>query len=171
MIDQRSDTDRRAATERRKFSYDAHAPERRSGGDRRNKIDRRSGSERRKYHRFLTKDPTFVTLWAEHEKDFEEKDGQLLDISKGGIALRCTATPEESNVYSLLEVFWADKYNIAEIPFKMVSDIEMTGGSTSSELTLRRYGLQFEELTTRQMDKLEYFLCHHTIGEGQLQRS
>ena len=93
MSDQRTDKDRRFVTERHKFSHYAHAPEKRSNDDRRSGSNRRSGAERRNYKRFLAKDPTVVTLWTEHEKDFAEKDGQLLDISRRGIALRCTSQP------------------------------------------------------------------------------
>lgn len=162
----RSDRDRRSHRDRRKFFYTAHVPERRSGDDRRSGVDRRSGIERRKYHRFIAKNPTFVTLWTEQEKDFAEKDGQLLDISKGGIALRCTAKSEQPDDYSQLEVFQPGyDGNIDKIPFKIISNIEIISDSASSDLTLRRYGLQFKELTPRQMDQLDYFLLHHTLRE------
>jgi c-di-GMP-binding flagellar brake protein YcgR len=164
VSDRRNDTDKRFVTDRRKIFYKAHAPESRSGYDRRSESGRRSVIEQRKYKRFLPKDPTFVTLWIEHEKNFSEKDGQLLDISRGGIALRCIAKPEESNDYSLLEIFLSDDYSIEDMPFKIVSGIEMTGDSASSELTLRRYGIQFDKLTSEQTVKLDYFLANHTLG-------
>ena len=164
MSNQRSDTDRRSIVDRRQIYYTAHVPERRSGTDRRSGSDRRTGIERRKDRRLLTKDPTFVTLWTEHTKEFAEKDGQLLDISKGGIALRCTATPEESKDYSLLEIFQPGyDNNIDNIPFKLISDIEMISDSALSELTLRRYGVQFDQLTSKQTAMLDYFLLNHTV--------
>ena len=167
MSDQRTDKDRRFVTERHKFSHYAHAPEKRSNDDRRSGSNRRSGAERRNYKRFLAKNPTVVTLWTEHEKDFAEKDGQLLDISRRGIALRCTSKPEELNDYSLLEVFQPGNDNkIDNIPFKIISDIEMTSSSPSSELTLRRYGLQFDKLTSEQTAELDNFLLNHTLGEA-----
>jgi len=167
MSGPRSDADRRLVRDRRKIYSPAYAPERRSGDDRRTGSDRRSGTERRQYLRFLAKDPTFVTLWTEHEKDFAEKDGQLLDICKGGIALRCTAAPEESKDYSLLEIFQPgyDK-NIDNIPFKIISDVEMISDSALSELTLRRYGIQFDKLTSEQTARLDYFLLNHTVAKG-----
>jgi len=77
--------------------------------------------------------------------------GQLLDISRGGLSLRCTSKPEESNGYSLLEIFLSgDDFNIDEIPFKIISAIEMVGDSRSSELTLKRYGIRFDQLTQEQ---------------------
>lgn len=38
---------RRLGIDRRRFSYDSHIPERRSGSERRNKRDRRSGRDRK----------------------------------------------------------------------------------------------------------------------------
>jgi hypothetical protein len=45
---------RRTGINRRRFSYDAHIPERRSGLDRRGNKDRRAGQERRKRSDFTT---------------------------------------------------------------------------------------------------------------------
>jgi c-di-GMP-binding flagellar brake protein YcgR len=164
---QRSDKDRRLVTERRNFSYDTHSPERRSNDDRRIESDRRTLIERREHKRFQAKDPTDASLWSEHEQDITENTGQLLDIGRGGLSLRCTSKPEESNDYSLLEIFLSGgDFNIDEIPVKIISDIDMIGDSTSSELTLKRYGIRFDQLTSEQKTKLDHFLINYTLGEA-----
>ncbi len=155
-----SSGDRRLNTDRRKFSYTAHAPERRSGSG------RRRSQERRMHERLRVKKPTFATLWNEQGEDYIEKDGLLLDISKGGVSLRCVAKPEESEGYSSLDIFLSDyDFNVDRIPFKVTSDIEMTSASTMSEPTLRRYGIKFEKMTPEQISKLHYFLTYHTFIE------
>jgi c-di-GMP-binding flagellar brake protein YcgR len=167
VSDRRNDTDKRFVTDRRKIFYKAHAPERRSGYDRRRGADRRTLIERREHKRFQAKEPTSVALWSEHEQDIIENMGQLLDISRGGLSLRCTSKPEESNGYSLLEIFLSgDDFNIDEIPFKIISAIEMVGDSRSSELTLKRYGIRFDQLTQEQKAKLDHFLINRTLGEA-----
>ena len=171
MSDRRSDKDRRYVTDRRKFSYYAHyayAPvKRRSGDDRRIGSNRRILIERREHKRFQAKDPTDVSLWSEYENDITENTGQLLDIGRGGLSLRCTSKPEESIDYSLLEIFLSGSdFNIDEIPIKIISAIEMAGDSRSSELTLKRYGIRFDQLTPEQKTKLDHFLINHTLGEA-----
>ena len=140
MLGKRSGSERRLSN-----GSDYKGIERRVGGE------RRSGAERREHPRFLAKIPTFVTLWSEYDSNYTENMGQLLDISRAGLALRCTANPEEPNNYSLLEILLSGyNFNIDEIPFKVISTIEMTTDSNLSELTLRRYGVQFGRLTTDQ---------------------
>lgn len=167
MRSQRNDKDRRFDTERRKLTYYAHAPERRSDDDRRIGSNRRTLVERREHKRFQAKEPTSVTLWSEHEQDVMENMGQLLEISKEGLSLRCTSKPEESDNYTLLEIFLSgDDFNIDEIPFKIISAIEMVGDSKSSELTLKRYGIRFDQLKPEQKAQLDHFLLNHTLGEA-----
>jgi c-di-GMP-binding flagellar brake protein YcgR len=59
-----------------------------------------------------------------------------------------------------------DDFNIDEIPFKIISAIEMVGDSRSSELTLKRYGIRFDQLAQEQKAKLDHFLINHTLSEA-----
>jgi hypothetical protein len=167
--DQRSDKDRRSVTDRRKFSYYAHyahAPERRSGDDRRIGSDRKTLTERRQHKRFQVKGLVFTKLWSEYEKEYVEDMGQLLDISRGGLSVRCSEKTDKTGEYSGLGIFLSgDDFSIDKIPFKIISDTEMTSDSTFIKHTAWRYGLQFEELTPHQRDKLDYFLLNHTLSE------
>ena len=163
MSDQRSDKDRR------KFSYYAHyahAPERRSGDDRRIGSDRKTLTERRQHKRFQVKGLAFAKLWFEHEKEYVQDMGQLLDISREGLSLRCSEKTDKTGEYSGLGIFLSgDDFSIDKMPFKIISDTEIAGDSTFIKRTARRYGLQFEELTHHQIDKLDYFLLNHTLSE------
>jgi hypothetical protein len=118
------------------------------------------------HKRLRIKNPAFATLWNKQGGDCIEKNGQLLDISKGGVSLRCEAKPEGSEGCSLLDIFLSDyDFKVDSIPFEITSDIEMTSASTISESTLRRYGIKFGKLTPEQISKLNYFLTYHTFVE------
>jgi hypothetical protein len=167
MSDQRTDKDRRSVTERRKFSYYAHAPERRSGDNRRIESDRRALSERRRHKRFQVYGLAFAKLWFEHEKEYVQDMGQLLDISREGLSLLCSEKTDKTGEHSGLGIFLSgDDFSIDKMPFKIISDTEITNGSKFIKRTARRYGIQFKELAPHQIDKLDYFLLNHTLGEA-----
>ena len=155
------DEGRRFGTDRRKFSYTVHVPERRSG------IDRRNQTERREHKRFQVKGLAFAKLWSEYEKDYVQDMGKLLDISRKGLALSCSEKTEKTGEHSGLGIFISgDDLRLDNIPFKIVSDIEMTSDSTLSKESIRRYGIQFKELTPNQSDKLNHFLLNYTSSEA-----
>jgi len=125
--------------------------------------DRRLGTHRRIYKRFQAKDLTFVKLNAEYEEDL----GQLLDISKGGLSLRYFKDEEKSRSYSDLGIFMSSgDFAVDWIPFKGVSDTVLKNNSLFSTIVLRRFAVQFENLTPDQAAKLDYFLLNHTLGEA-----
>jgi hypothetical protein len=136
------------------------------GSERRLSEDRRKGACKRKYPRFQVKGLAFAKLWSEYKKEYVQDMGQLLDISREGLTLRCSEKTDKTDEHSGLGIFLSgDDFSINKMPFKIISDTEMTSGSTFIERADRRYGIQFEELTPHQIDKLEYFLLNHTLSE------
>lgn len=133
------------------------------GIERRISNDRRKGTMRRDYKRFRPKDLTFVKLNSEYEEDI----GQLLDISKGGLSLRYFINEEKPRNYSDLGIFVSGgDFAVDWLPFKGVSDNVLKNNSMFSTILLRRYAVQFENLTPDQGAKLDYFLLNHTLGEA-----
>ena len=125
--------------------------------------DRRKDTRERKFARFWTKGGAFVKL----QNDSREDVGQLIDISKSGLALLYTPKEEGLPNYSELGIFlFGDNLFIDQIPFRTVSDIELANEIPFSTVTYRRNGVQFEELTPHQTAKLYYFLLNHTLGEA-----
>ena len=119
--------------------------------------------EKRKYKRYKVKDLTFVKLCYEDEIDI----GQLMDISRGGLALRYFVNSDKARNYSNLSIFLSeDNFIIDKISFKTISNTEIANGSNFSTIVLRRYGIEFENLTENQITELDYFLKHYTLGEA-----
>jgi hypothetical protein len=115
--------------------------------------------DRRKDKRFQVKRFTFVKLWSESNEDI----GQLLDISKRGLSLRYFSKAQNPINFSQLGLFSPDcDLSIDGIPFRVVSDNELPNGSPLDPIDFRRSGVQFGQLTTKQLSELEYFLKTNT---------
>jgi len=125
--------------------------------------DKSKEKEKRKHSRLQAGDLTYVKLRSESGEDI----GQLLDISQEGLSLRYFEDKEISGEYSKLGIFLSGSdFSIDNIPVRIVSDITMTGKSTLNRPGLRRYGIQFDKLTSDQQSKLIYFLQNHTKSES-----
>lgn len=122
--------------------------------------------ERRKSKRFKVKDLAFAKLWSEHKTDYVQDMGRVLDISREGLSLRCSLKTQESGQQDEMGIFLSGKdFSVDKIPFKIISEIEIRSDLAFNKHTVKRYGIQFEELTPLQMDKLDYFLLNHTSDE------
>lgn len=152
--DNRKISDRRSDPERR-IQPDANY----KGGERRI-TNRRSKIDNREHIRYKVKDHIYVSL----RSDFDEAVGQLLDISKGGLSVQYLATSEKSGNYSELGIFSSVDLAMERIPFRTVSDTEIDSELKSGITKLKRYGLQFENLTPGQKTKLDCFIRDHTFG-------
>jgi len=120
--------------------------------------------ERRKHERFQVEDGALAVLkppWPH-----STRLGQIIDISRGGLAFRCIASEERSNGSCELSIIFADHgFYLNKLPINTISDFE-TAKMPFASMTPRRRSVQFEELTHDQMSKLEYFIQKHTIGEA-----
>ena len=148
----------------RRSGYDRRAPlpHHYRGIERRTQRDRRTGARYRLFSRFRPKDLTFVRLFAESREDM----GQLMDIGLGGLSLRYFVDADKTRNYEHLGIFSMDAdINIARIPFQTVSDTQLRH-SPFSTIILRRQGIRFENLTSDQQNKLDYFLSNCTLGEA-----
>ena len=115
--------------------------------------------DKRNDKRFQVKRFTFVKLWSESNEDI----GQLLDISERGLSLRYFLKDQNPINFSQLGIFSPDcDLAIDGIPFSVVSDTELPNGSPLDPINFRRSGVQFEQLTSKQLSELEYFLKTNT---------
>jgi len=150
---------------RRRYSSDrrASADPGYTGLEKRIAGDRRKGIRQRNLQRFLTRDLTFGKLQSESDEEI----GQLLDISRSGLALRCFTNGKDTQGYSELDIFLSGgDFAIGGISIKTVSDTELANRSPFSTVIFKRYGVQFENLTREQKAGLDYFLINHTSGKA-----
>ncbi len=117
--------------------------------------------EQRKQTRFLVREGAFAVL-----RDNMSKLGQIIDIAKGGLAFRYLAIGNPTNGSFRLDIFLAENgFYLGNLPFKIISDIEIDHEIPFSSLTVRRLGVQFGDLSDKQTSQLKYFIHNHTTGE------
>ena len=159
---------RRSGVEHRHISDSVLEEERRnntdnrSGIERRCESDRRSGTDRRENARSYAQEGAFAI-----HRNHAIKMGQILNVSRNGLAFSYIDDGEQQNGSFDLDIFVPDNnFLLKRVPSKIISDCEIVNEIPFSSITMRRCGVQFEELTGSQISQLEYFLQNHTIDEA-----
>ena len=117
-------------------------------------------NDRRKDKRFTVQDKVFAVTGA-----FSEILGPLIDISKGGFAVSCVDYRGNlDNISELGIVCLEDNFDFKKIPHKTISDIDLQNISAEgAPVEIRRYSVQFGELSNAQNTKLAHFISHYTV--------
>ena len=116
--------------------------------------------ERRKHRRFEVPTGVFVSF-----RPHDGKLGEIIDISMGGLAFRYLATSEPSNGSYRLKIFLTESdFCLNDVMFETVSDFG-TDQIPFTSVTMRRSGVQFSNMTSRQVSQLERFIDSHAEGE------
>jgi hypothetical protein len=121
--------------------------------------DMKEIEERRKHKRFKVQNRVYVTL----KDNNYYKPGQLINISKGGIAF--LYIPNEEQVNGLFKADLFSETNaiyLKDMPFKTISDFSHDNEPTFIHGKIRRCGGQFDKLTQTQKIQLDYFIKSHT---------
>ncbi len=123
-------------------------------------MDSSKSSDQRKFRRFKVKEGAFAVL-----QNGDSKIGQLIDISRGGLGIRYINEEDGSHRFYELDIFLTNEgFYIKRVPFKTVSDFEVSVQQPNNIVFMRRRGVQFGELTLRQISHLEYFIHNYTTS-------
>jgi tRNA/tmRNA/rRNA uracil-C5-methylase (TrmA/RlmC/RlmD family) len=114
--------------------------------------------EKRSHNRFQAKDGVYAII------NYKPVIfGQIINISKDGMAVRYSSNGQQSSVSSELDVFIMDSnFYIEKIQIKIVSDFEVGGKSLLSSQTNRQRCFQFGRMKSSQHFQLDYLLQNHT---------
>ena len=117
--------------------------------------DRKKIVERRKHNRFQVKSPSFTVLRPD-----ANKLGQIIDISRGGLAFRYDIANEaQGNRASQLAILADNSFCLDKVPIKTISDFELDTAGIFKKM--RRCGVQFGKLTPDQTSHVEFFIRNH----------
>ena len=109
--------------------------------------------ERRSYKRYNAQEGAFVALHSNHQI------GRIKDISKGGVSFTCISSGLVRYDISVLEIFSKNNnFYLKEVPFKVVSEINMENNIPCSSLPMKQISGKFAELTEYQNSQLDSFL-------------
>ena len=118
--------------------------------------------ESRKYKRFKAKKGAFAILWPN-----SKKIGEIIDISKGGLAFYYFADKESPNGSTAVDIFWHDhSFYLDNIPCMTVYEIEIADEPPSTHATMRRIGVQFDDVIANKSSQFNRFMQNYTIGEA-----
>lgn len=119
--------------------------------------------ERRKYIRFLAQPNTYAALGSHFRKV-----GKVQDISISGLAFNYLSNTEDSDqLYSKIAIFQSEnKFHLANLPCRVIYDLPQCALNknlvSNSIYVTNRCALQFIGITAHQIERLTYFLDHHT---------
>ena len=121
--------------------------------------------ERRKHKRSKAREYTFTGFGPN-----SVKIGQIIDISRGGMAFQNTDPRTKFFQFAELSLIVDDEaLNINQVPFKfpskMVSVSDLSIRNPFNFIKVRRYSVEFQNLSELQLFWLDYFLKNHTICE------
>lgn len=117
--------------------------------------------ERREYTRFRTRDGALIEL-----RSHRGKLGEIIDISKGGLAFRYIDIGERPKGFFEIDILLKETgFRLEKVPAKTISDLRTTKYFPFSSTKTRRQGVQFGELTKKQISQLEHFIRNYTTGE------
>lgn len=119
-------------------------------------------AERREHKRFRSKEGAYAVLSGR-----VSKMGQILDISRGGLAFRYIDIgdrPRESCVLDILRE--ENAFRLENITFRIISDLDASKDYPFSTIPMRRCGGQLTGLSDRQIHDLEYLIESFTEPEA-----
>ena len=119
--------------------------------------------EQRAHKRFKAQAGSLAVLGPK-----SKKMGQIIDISKGGLAFHYkNGVVEEPDDAYELSILFDDRDNITHRPFKfnasIVSDFEVENQVQFSTAVIKRCGVQFDDLTYYQQTWLDECIRNHTV--------
>lgn len=115
--------------------------------------------ERRGHKRFKAKNCTIAV---------RSKLGSIIDISMGGLSFSYIDTGEwPKDIPSLAIIFGSDDLCLDEFPLRIISDCSLSKGMSM----MRRCGVQFGELSRKQLSQLEHFIWVNSMLEHELKYS
>ena len=123
-------------------------------------------AERRKHERFKVKNGAIAIISPSNVLATTQKHCQILNISKGGLALRYIIRDGESNESVELDVLFIQDICftfLKSLPFKSVWTSHSASRSSISKLRIEQQGVEFGEMTPQQESQRDLFLQKYTI--------
>ena len=94
------------------------------------------------------------------------KMGQIVNISKGGLAFRYIDSEVEAGKSSELDILFAQTgFHLKKVSFKTVADYKAASEFPFSSIVMRQRSVQFREIKPYQTSQLDYFIKNYTKGE------
>jgi hypothetical protein len=95
--------------------------------------------------------------------------GKIIDVSAGGLAFFYTAASMQKDEPRTLDIILAgSRFSLGQVPFRTISDVEISMECPVGFMAPRRRGVQFGDLTENQRLELGYFIQSCTTNETEV---
>lgn len=119
-------------------------------------------AEQRKSLRFPVINGAFAAFSPQSRKEFI-KSGQIIDISKTGLALTYIAPKAYRNSSSQVSIIGPHGNAVIwKLPCKVIYETDSSDGHSTS-LSTKRCGIQFEDLSEQQLSRLQNFIREYGV--------
>lgn len=121
-------------------------------------VGRKRTIERRKHKRYKAVEGAYAAISPN-----SHKLGQVIDICMGGLSFKYIDTtgddadldqPQQEETIFLSSM----GYYVGDLPFKTISDYEITNAPSFSSMKIRKRHVQFTDLSFKQLFDLDYYL-------------
>ena len=119
-------------------------------------VGRKRTIERRRNKRYKAVDGAYAAISPN-----SHKLGQIIDLSMGGLSFKYIDTSNDKDDNGIPEeaVFLSSMgFYVGDLPFKTVSDYEITNTPSFSSMKVRKRHVQFTDLSFKQLFDLDYYL-------------
>ncbi len=120
-------------------------------------VGRKRTIERRKNKRYKAVEGAYAAISPN-----SHKLGQIIDVSMGGLSFKYIDTsgeqPENNRLPEETIFLSSMGYYVGDLPFKTVSDYEVTNAPSFSSMKVRKRHVKFSDLSFKQLFDLDYYL-------------
>ena len=120
-------------------------------------VGRKRTVERRKNKRYKAAEGAYAAISPN-----SHKLGQIIDISMGGLAFKYIDTSTENSEKNPVPedaIFLSSMgYYVGDLPFKTITDYEVTDAPSFSSMKVRKRHVKFTDLSFKQLFDLDYYL-------------
>ncbi len=113
--------------------------------------------ERRKHERYFAAEGAYAALSPK-----SSKIGQIVNISRGGLAFRYIDNDDNKNKNHETHIFLSSKHNhVSKVPIKTVADYPVHVENSFSKMKVRQRGIQFGEMNLHQLIGLDNYIANN----------
>jgi hypothetical protein len=124
------------------------------------RVSMKNTVEKRKHNRLKVYEDTYIALVND-----STIIGQIINISKGGVAFRYIGKEEEITDFHRVDIYLSgSRFYLKQVPFRAISDFIIENNIKFSTVIMKQCGGQFGKLTPNQVSQLDYFLANQTTG-------
>lgn len=123
-------------------------------------FDENTTSDARRHRRYGVREGGIASLLTESDSVL----GMILDVSRSGIAFQYIgeSSPHAQNEVALEILYGPDGFLLDNVPARVIRDVVTENEFAFSLLPVRRCGLEFNQLTNRQQEQLEFFIENYS---------